>query len=143
MAFQFTAAGKLKAPTAEELALADAESAIIVLDRGMQANNTPYWVYLAVPPSAYGAFLAICRSGTPFMHADYGQIIAYGFDADVPAAIQDQMQREHGFDDHYLDHLLEKLKKAQTAAVLKHEEQRLTDIVAMIKAQQKKPSQPA
>lgn len=137
MAYQFEKDGKLKAPASEALAAADADSFLLVLDKGSIADGTPYWAYIAVKPSKYAEFIRLTQAHQPLRIGDYGTILKYGFEPDVPEAQREEMQREHGFDEQFVPKLLEDVKKAQGEFLKTQENQRLGDIVAMLKAQQK------
>jgi hypothetical protein len=133
MPYQFEKSGMLKKLTAEELAAADGDSAVIVLSSGMLENGTPYWVYIAVKPSRYEEFLKVTAARQPLCIDDYGVVLKYGLDKEVPAAIKEEMKREHGCDDNYLATLTQDIKKAQSEFLKEQEEQKLGDIVAMLK----------
>ena len=66
--YQFDKSGKLIPPSPDELLAADANSSIIVLDRGKLKSGNPYWAYVAVKPSKYAEFMRkakAARNHTP------------------------------------------------------------------------------
>jgi hypothetical protein len=138
MAYQFDKSGKLKAPTAAELAAADADpnSYIIVLDQGTMRNGNPYWVYLAVKPSKYKEFIQATKARKSITHKNFGTVLKYGFDKQVPLAAQEEMKQKHGFDENYLQKLAKDLKAAKTQFDKQQEDKKIGDIVAMLKMKQ-------
>jgi len=120
-------------PTAAELAAADSHSAIIVLDQGSMKTGRPYWAYLAVTPSKYKEFIEATKARKPIRHKDYGKVLKHGFAKQVPLDVQDEMKREHGFDEHYLETLAKELRVARTQFDKQQEDKKIGDIVAMLK----------
>jgi len=134
--YHFENNGTLKPMTAEELAAADAESAVIELDQGTLRDGTPYWVYIAVKPSKYGDFKRVTAAHEPIRLADYGDILKYGFDKHVPNAVIEEMKREYGCDDNFATVLANDIKSKQDSFLKTQEEKRITDIVTMLKKQE-------
>jgi hypothetical protein len=135
--YQFDKDGRLKAPTREELAQADSSSAVVVLDQGVLEDGSPYWAYVAVKPSKYSEFMQLAARRTPIRLGDYGAILKYGFDPDVPSQVREEMKRERGFDDDYLPRLAQEVIQAQKEFLTGQEAKRISDIVAMMKKQQR------
>jgi hypothetical protein len=134
MPYQFEKKGTVKSMAAEQLAAADAaNSYVIELDHGTLEDGTPYWAYIAVKPSKYEEFKRITAAHQPIVLADYGNILKYGFDQQVPDAVKEEMKREYAWDDNYLTTLANDVKKEQGVFIKKQEEMRITDIVAMLK----------
>lgn len=138
MPYQFEINGTLKAMTAEELAAADADSTVIERDHGVLEDGTPYWAYIAVKPSKYKDFKRLTSQHAPINLSDYGNILKYGFDKQVPDYVKEEMKREHGCDEDFRTTLANDVNNAQGTFLKKQEEMRITDIVAMLKKQ--KPS---
>jgi len=137
MSYQFEKSGKLKKYTAEELAEADKTSSMLALDQGMlEDGKTPYWAYIAVKPSKFEEFIKITAARQKMNLADYGEILEYGFDAQVPESVQETMKSKYGFDKDYKTKLVDKVKQAQAEFLKSQENQRLGDIVAMLKKKQ-------
>lgn len=63
-----------------DLKKADDQTRIIVLVYGMLENGNPFWVYVAVKPSKYQAFLAAQKEGTLNLYKfePFGEIIVSG-----------------------------------------------------------------
>jgi len=137
MAFQFDPSGVIKPPTAEELQAADANGeVVVVLDRGTLEDNSPYWAYVAVKPSKYTEFMQLGKTRQPKRIADYGDILRYGFDDDVPDSVRQEMKAEHGYDEAFEDKLGETIKAERMNFLKQKETQRIGDIVAMLKQKQ-------
>jgi hypothetical protein len=133
MEFQFETSGKLKQLTDAELASTDAESAFIVYDDGILADGSHFWLYIAVKPSKYRDFMDKTKRREMINYPDYGDIIKFGRDEIVPAAIKDEMKQQYGFDDNYEAVVIDKFKKAQIEFLAKQEKSRIDDIVSMLK----------
>jgi|SRR5579884_2630732 len=132
MTYQFDASGQLKPLTEAELAVRDDDptSAVIVRVIGTLDTGGPFWLYLAVKPSKYAEFMQ-CEGS--IRYADYGTVLRYGFDKEVPAAIKEEMKQSHGCDDSFLAAVIGEAKAAQAKFLKQQEGQRLNDIVAMLK----------
>ena len=135
MTYHFEKSGALKPYTAEELAAADHTSSVLVLDQGTLDNGVPYWAYLAVRPSKYAEFMEFTAARKPIRLTEYGVILEYGLDAEVPADVQQAMKQKHGFDNDYKAKLIREIKKAQAEFLENQENKRIGDIVAMLKKQ--------
>ncbi len=133
MSCKFEKDGTLKEMTTEELAAADAHSSVIEFDHGTLEDGTPYWAYIAVTPSKYKEFKRITAEHQPILLTDYGNILKYGFDKQVPDSVKEEMNREYGCNDNFLTSLANDLKKEQRVFLKKQEETRITDIVTMLK----------
>lgn len=96
-------------------------------------NGKPYWVYLAVKPSKYKEFMQAAKAHKTIRHKDYGKIVKRGFDKHIPLAVQEEMKQKYGFDDDYTNTLAQKLKAARTKFDKQQEDQKIGDIVAMLK----------
>jgi hypothetical protein len=132
--FHFDSSGRLRQLTEAELlaADADADSSIICRDQGVTSDGRPYWVYIKVRPSMYSEFMRLSEAGETKIFADYGTILKYGFDEEVPAEIRQQMAVEHGSDDNYMESLAERIKNAQTVFLAAQEERRIRRIAARL-----------
>lgn len=133
MAYQFDNMGKLRQLTAQELAEADKDSSVIVEDKGTMANGEPYWVYIAVKPSKYAEFMQLTSQRKPLNMYEYGKLLAYGFESEVPAAVKAEMKVRYGCDDNFMTTLAKEVREAQTEFIKQQETQRISDIVAMLK----------
>ena len=109
---------------------------IIVLDRGEMENGSFYWAYIAIKPSRYKEFMRITGERRPIVLDEFGEILKHGFDEHVPQEAIDAMREEYGFDDQYVEKLGGRMVQVQSAFMKSRETQRLTDIVAMMKAKQ-------
>jgi hypothetical protein len=133
MEFQFENSGKLKRLTDAELAANDADSSFIVYDDGILADGSHFWLYIAVTPSKYREFVDKTKRREMINYSDYGDIIKFGREKVVPAAIKDEMKQQYGFDDNYEAVVIDKFKKAQIEFLTKQETARINNIVAMLK----------
>lgn len=122
-----------KPMTAAELSATDANSAVIVRDQGILENGRPYWIYIAVKPSMYQKYLRAVAERRMVRFDEYGAILKYGFEMRIPSAIQEEMEQRYQFDEKYMDILAQKVKEAQIAFLKNKENQRLGDLVAMLR----------
>ena len=134
--FRFDESGKLKELTAAELQKSEADSNIIVLDRGKLEDGRPFWVYIRVKPSKYKDFAKASREGRPKRLTDYGTILKYGFDKEVPASVKLAMKQKYGCDDNHMSTLMNELKVTQDLYISQKEAQRIAEIVEMLKKKQ-------
>jgi len=132
-AFTFDSSGTLKEPTAAEVAAADSDSAIIVLNRGKLDDGAPYWAYIAVKPSRYREFIKATEERRRVLLEEYGAFLHYGYGEDVPESVREEMKSSYGFDENYVDNLTKKVKDARAAFFKQQENQRIDDIVTMLK----------
>jgi hypothetical protein len=133
MTYSLEPSGKLKLLTPEELAAADIDSTIIVLNTGVLEDGTPYWAYVAVKPSRYSEFMRLTASRQPISLKEYGEILKCGLDKTVPEAARQEMARDYGCDDNYLSLLAEDVRKAQLAYLTDQVSHNIGDIVAKLK----------
>jgi hypothetical protein len=136
VAYKFDNKGKLRELTAEELAAADKDSSVIVEDRGRLDDGRPYWLYIAVLPSKYNEYMRLTSQHAPIDVYQYGTILRYGFDAEVPSSVKEEMRERYGCDDHFMATLAQDVKAAQAALMERQENNRINDIVAMLKKKQ-------
>ncbi|GEM_PF-3276482 len=68
---------------------------LVVLCQGQRGDGSPYWAYVQLAPTKAKAFKAAQAAGEAFDLEDFGEILAWGTDADVPADVQQRMEREH------------------------------------------------
>jgi len=94
----------IKAPTAEEMSIADGNFEIIVLSTGKMDDNTDYWAYLAIEPSKYES---LKNAKAPFDLEEYGQIIRAGEGKEPPEDIIKEMELEIGADHDINDQIIE------------------------------------
>jgi len=140
MAFRFDSSGNLTTPTAAELAQADADSYAIVLNRDVLPDGTSFWVYAAIKPSKYQQYLWECAMQHPIILNDYGNILKCGFGEDVPADVKVEMKTQYGIDENFMAKLKADVLKAHEMFLRSKEEQRIGDIVAMLKKKNPQPS---
>ncbi len=133
--FNFDSSGTFKDSTTEELAKADLSSAIIALSTGVQGDGTPYYVYLAIPPSKYAEFYRLSKEGQSINLENYGVIIAGGPQEQPPEIVTEYMKEEYGFDENFEQALDEEFRKESGALGQQREDARIMDIVAMLKSQ--------
>lgn len=136
MPFQFDDAGKLKDLSPEQLAEADATSEIITFTNGTLEDDTPYWAYLAVPPSRYAEFLARTTAREALVLTEYGRVLECGLEESPPEEVKEAMRLQYGFDENYIGMLVERAKAEQKEFLGQKETRRIDDIVAMLKKQQ-------
>jgi len=136
--FAFEASGRLKPPSAGELAEADEKDSILAYTRGTMEDGTPYYAYVAVKPSKYQEFHARTVERRTMVLGDYGKVIAAGFEPEAPPEVVADMRQRYGIDDQYEEKLVQRVLKQQSVFVEKQETSRLQDIVSMLKS--KKPN---
>ena len=135
--FEFDSSGKVKQPTQEALSEADRSAAIIAYTDGVTASGRPYYAYLAVKPSKYREFCERTEARESIRLSDYGKIVVYGYETKPPPGVTKHMQDKYGFDEQYEARLKEEISQQRKKFSTEQEEERLLDIVAMMKAQKK------
>ena len=131
------ASGEATLPTEDQLKEADSLVELITLTFATADDGRPFWVYAAIRPSRYQAFMADTTAKNHINVDDYGWAIAFGYGTEVPAETKQQMVEIYGFDENYPATLLKKAKEENAGRAKKKEDDRLAGIVAMLKAQQK------
>ncbi|HEU5380287.1 MAG TPA: hypothetical protein VFV38_33095 [Ktedonobacteraceae bacterium] len=119
--------------TAEELLEADSDSVVIVLDRGIAVDGRACWVYIAVRPSKYDAFMHAVKMRVHKNYEDYGTVLRYGYGGEVPASVKEEMKHCYGCDDNYMDNLLKDVKSARVAFLQEKEDRKIKEFLAMMK----------
>lgn len=132
MSYKFTPFGKVRPMTPEELAEADADSYIVVYYYNTDEHGTPYWLCLAIKPSLYAEFMHRVKTNQSVRFKDYGDILRYGQDEEIPDDVRQEMKEKHGCHDNYVEFLAQDIKNAE-ALYQKNEDKRIGDIVAMLK----------
>jgi eukaryotic-like serine/threonine-protein kinase len=135
--FRFDESGRLASPTAEESQDADADSSITVFDRGTLSTGDRYWAYVKVRTSKYEEYMEAARSHRTIRLKDFGTIVRSGFGDTVPETVKEEMKRDYGCDDHYMERLREQVKKEQNEFLRQQEDEKLARIVDMLKKKQK------
>jgi len=133
MAISFTSTGQVKEPTAEELAKADEDTAILGYVHGTMGDGRPYYAYVAIRPSRYREFHALTASQRALVIGDYGTVLAAGFEPQAPPEVEREMREVYGFDDQYEAKLKQQAIKQQETFFASQEKKRIDDIVAMLK----------
>ena len=128
--------GPLIPPTAEELAEADKDSAILCYTDGRMEDGRPYYAYVAVKPSKYLAFKALTAAGGGLTLADYGDVIAGDFEAKPPQSVVDEMREKYDFDERFTEKLVRTIRAEQDAFMEQQEKNRLDKIVGYAEKQQ-------
>lgn len=136
-AYAFDNAGKLKMPTAEQLAESDKTVGIISYTTGVFEDGRPYYAFITVKPSKYAEFHRMTKERRALKLTDYGIIITGDFLPEAPADVVRHMEKEYGYDFDFEEKLKEEVVKQRAANSNKQEEKRIMDIVAMLKAQKK------
>lgn len=121
--------------TEEELEEADAHSYIVVCYFDTTDDGRPYWLYLAVKPSKYREFMCRTENHQPVRFKDYGDILRYGFDKDIPLEVKREMKEKYGCDDHYMEFIIQDIQNAENT-FQEENNQRIANIVAMLKKKQ-------
>jgi len=134
--FRFDDAGNVAPPDAEELAKADADSAILVYMTGTVEDGRPYYAYLAVKPSRYCEFMDLNEAKAQITPEEYGTILASGFESSAPPETIVMMRNTYGFDEQYLEKLRQGIVKDYVVFMKNKEDQWIGDIVAMLKKKQ-------
>jgi hypothetical protein len=130
--FAFDASGRVKPPTAELLAEADGNIAILAYSHGEMQDGRPYYAYLAVKPSLYEEFSRRSAARETFPLGQYGMILASDFATGPTPEVITYMHDVYGFDEKY-ERNLEQEIKLQQDAFMKAEDKRLGDIASMLK----------
>jgi hypothetical protein len=136
MPHEFDNFGNLVPPSEEQLAAADEETEIIVLDQGVLEDETPYWAYLSIKPSRYAEFIQKTSQQIPIDLEEYGEILNQGYEEEVPYWAIEEMQSQYQFDDNYIDQLTNRLMALQKTFMQQNELKRIYAIVAHMKKTQ-------
>jgi hypothetical protein len=137
--YKFHKSGALKDMTTEELKEADADTSLITFNRGIVATDgRPYWLYIAVKPSKSREFMEATRAGKTIKFRDFGEILEYGFEKEVPASMKQKMKEKYGCDDNYMEKLNKDVFEAQVLFFRQQEAARIADIVEMLKKKQER-----
>ncbi|HEV3263389.1 MAG TPA: DUF2610 domain-containing protein [Gemmataceae bacterium] len=134
--YQFDKSGKVKAPTAAELQVADADSFILGFVHGTMEDGRPYWAYVAIKPSKYREFYDATSERRPMVIGDYGKVVRAGFDKEVPADAKKEMEEKYGFDENYEENLKKEAKQDQELFLEQQEAKHIAAIVDMLKKKQ-------
>jgi hypothetical protein len=133
MEYQFDAFGNLKTNTLQEIATMESDSdAVIVFDHGSTDDGRPWWAYIAVRPSRYDEYLLARKGHQAILLSDYGTVLKYGFNAEVPLTAKEEMKERYGFDEHFRENLLRDIQQAREA-FLKQRDNEISDIVKRLK----------
>jgi hypothetical protein len=134
----FEASGRVKCHSAEELAEADKEMAILGYVHGTMEDGRPYYAYVAIKPSKYKEFHALTTARKAMVIGHYGTVVAAGLQSEPPPAIAKKMRDVYGFDEQYEAKLKQEALREKEKFFENQEKVRLDDIVAMLK--NKKPN---
>ena len=136
--YRFETFGTLELPTDQELVLLDKDNAILAYSQGIMEDGRAYWAYIAVIPSRYREFRTLTAARTSLQLRDYGEIIDAGYGEDAPESVHETMRREYGFNPAFKQHIIDDITAQQRAFVQAREDQRIDDIVAMLKKREPK-----
>lgn len=90
---------QLTPPPLSPQSMADLMCTVMVLCRGTNEHNHPFWAYLCLKPSMAKLFHEACAGA--FNLEDYGTVIEYGEGDDVPFPVRQRMERRYGVDHDY------------------------------------------
>ena len=108
----------------------DRAAQLMVLSRGTLKDGTAYYAYVGVKPSRYADFVRTSKAGATLTLEDYGEVLYFAAgSSEPPRAVREEMQRRYGFDEQYGV----KLQARLNAAAVAEENQRINDVVAMLK----------
>ena len=131
-AFSFEVSGKIKAPTAEQLAALDAESSVLAYTSGTMPDGRHFYAYVAVTPSRYAEFHRKTAAREQMIIGEYGEVIEGGFEASAPADIRQRMREEYGFDEQYEKKLLHEISAEREVFFQKQQEDRIANGLAIL-----------
>ena len=131
--FSFEPSGNMAMPSDEELAQADLVNSILVYSNGARDDGLPYYAFIAVRPSKYREFQDLSEQRQSFLLSEYGTVLAMGMEAEAPPEVIQEMRERYGFDPEYKEKLLLEARRQQDSFLTKKEEQRIGDIVTMLK----------
>jgi hypothetical protein len=132
-AIAFESSGKVKHPSAENLAEADKDLYILGYVHGTMEDGRSYYAYVAIIPSKYREFHAMTAAKKAMVIGQYGTVIAAGFESEPPADVVKEMHDVYGFDEQFESKLKQEAIKQQEAFFKQQEATRIDDIVAMLK----------
>ncbi|MGE0753545.1 MAG: hypothetical protein AB7L92_00100 [Alphaproteobacteria bacterium] len=134
---EFNKNNKIKSSSENALKHADAHASIIAFTNGTTESGRPYYAYIAVKPSKYREFCERTEAREAIRLTDYGKLVVYGYESTPPAEVKQHMRKKFGFDDEYEKRLRQELHRQREKHSIDKEEQRLMDIVAMMKSKKK------
>lgn len=132
---QFESSGKLKLPSAEAIASADRDTAIVCYTNGTLNDGRFYYAYVAVKPGKYLEFHELTSARKSIVLGEFGEILAAGFEPSPPDGVVKRMREEYGYDEQFAQRLKDEVVKQRGSFSKAQEEKRLMDIVAMLRAQ--------
>lgn len=137
MAYKFDKSGLLQSVTAEELEASGSDgSYVIVLDHGTSSDGRSYWLYIAVKANKYSSFRNLVAQRTTVHFKDYGDILCYGYERQVPPQVKQEMKEKYHVDENYMTWLIQDFENARQAFLKEKEiedNKRIADIVTMLK----------
>lgn len=66
-------------------------------------------------------------------YTDYGTILRFGYDKDIPASVKEEMKQQYGCDDDCLEKLKKDVKEVQKVFLEGQENQRIANIISSMK----------
>lgn len=140
MGYVFNKSGVLKYVSGDAWDKAgDDGSYIVIFDRGQTSDGRTYWLYIGVNPAKYKEFLRQSVRRMPMKYQNYGTILRYGFDKEVPPAVREEMKAKYGSNSDYqkwIEDSVEKEKQQFRKEKEAQEDKRIGNIVAMLKQKQ-------
>lgn len=92
-------------PPLSSQSMADLLCTMVLLCRGRDTFERPFWAYICIKPSMAEAFAKARQAGN-FVLGDYGTIIEAGEGHDVPPDVELRMTRDYGVKPGYEEELL-------------------------------------
>ncbi len=103
----------MRTPEEELLKQMDEDIQILTLVQGTLTDGTEHYAYVSIPPSKYAAFKQAEAKGNYNLH-DYGKVLHHG-KGRPSAAVQKQMEEEHGASHRFEEEFNEMVAKMQAA----------------------------
>lgn len=119
--------------TEELQATASREYPLIVCDRGISENGGHYWLYIAVKPDKYTEFICLLRKWRPVRFKEYGEILRYGYDVEVPESVRKEMKELYGCNNVSAGLVDQDTQPVSHTPQEKQDKKHLEKIVAMLK----------
>jgi hypothetical protein len=88
----------------------DKQCVFTILVQGKRADDSAFWAYVELSGTKAKSFRKAQASGA-FNIEDYGTIIEWGMGEDVPADVQERMEREQGVNHLFEDEARAKLQE--------------------------------
>lgn len=93
--FKFEPPPELIPMTEQEIQTVSEGGKVILYDHGQTTDGRPYWLYIDVLPDKYAEYIRRSQARETIHYQDYGTIIKYGFEENIPDSVRREMDAEY------------------------------------------------